>query len=77
MRCLNQEDRKGEMEERRVTLTSYHMGIKRIQMAFSAETSPYSEPSSLRDVSQVQLLLISTLLFSQRRERFTLSPKQV
>lgn len=64
MCCLNQEDRKGEMEERRVTLTSYHMGIKKIQMAFSPETSPYSEPFSLRDVSQVQLLLISASLSS-------------
>lgn len=62
MCCLNQEERKGEIEERRVTLTSYHM--KGLQMAFSPEMSPYSEPSSLRDVSQARLLIS------------TLSPKQ-
>lgn len=48
---LNQDERKEEMEERRVALTSHHMGIKRLQMAFPPEMSSYSQPSFLRDVS--------------------------
>lgn len=61
MCCMNQEERKGEMVERRATLTSYHTGRKRLQMAFPPKTSPYSDPSSVRDVSQARLL-IPTLL---------------
>lgn len=61
MCCMNQEERQGEMEERGATLAFYHTGRKRLQMAFPPKMSPYSEPSSLRDVSQARLL-IPTLL---------------